>query len=71
MDEDFDIGIDRRIEPDSIEVLDCYQDNANSRGYGDKLAILSLRDDEFFIDIVNPLAQYVKLKERDYDPYYN
>ena len=24
MDEDFDIGIDRRIEPNSIGVLDCY-----------------------------------------------
>ena len=70
MDEDFDIGIDRRIEPDSIEVLDCYMDNANEIGYGDKLAICSIRGDELFIDTVNPLAAYAKLKKMENDKYY-
>ena len=58
MDEDFSIGIGRRIEPDSIQVLDCYQEGANKLGFGEKVAILSLRGDEFFIDTVCPQASY-------------
>ena len=54
MDDDYILSINRRIEPNSIHVLDAYQDNADERGYGDNLVILSLRDDEFIIDKVNP-----------------
>ena len=57
MDQDFCLSIQRRIEPECIVVLDCYQVN-DSGGYGDLMAIISLRDDEFFIDKVNPLAEY-------------
>ena len=71
MDEKFSIGINRRIEPDSICVLDCYQENPNKMGFGDKIAILSLRGDEFFIDTVNPQAAYAQLKGLDDDPYFH
>ena len=56
MDEDFVLSIPRRIEPNCITVLDSYQDNPNELGYKDHLAIMSLRDDEFYVDKVNPLA---------------
>ena len=62
MDQDFILKIDRMIEPNSINVLDCYQLNPNKEGYGDYMAILSQRDDEFFIDKINPLAKYHQLK---------
>ena len=62
MDQDFIINIERMIEPNSINVLDCYQLDANQEGYGNYMAILSQRDDEFFIDKVNPQAKYHQLK---------
>ena len=60
MDEDYILSVNRRIEPNCINVLDAYQDNPDKRGYGDNLSIISLRDDEFIIDKVNPQALYVK-----------
>jgi len=56
MDDEYILSINRRIEPNCIHILDSYQDHADERGYGSKLAILSLKDEEFIVDKVNPSA---------------
>ena len=54
MDEEFELDIVRRIEPGFIEVLDSYQEDEDENYFGTKLAIISLRGDQMFIDNVNP-----------------
>ena len=62
----FKINIKRQIEPNAIKVFDCFlsenifmKSDPNLRGIGSELKIVSTRDDEFFIDDVNPLANYL------------
>ena len=47
------IGIPRRIEPNSLKVLDFYMDDINDYGFPSNLQIISIRGDEFNIDRVD------------------
>ena len=68
----FKINIPRQIEPNSIKVFDCFlsgtvhlNSDPNLRGIGSMLKVVSTRDDEFFVDDVNPLANYLHM-DRNY-----
>ena len=55
----FKIQIPRKIEPNIITVFDVYAKDAidksvNEEQLGEALQVLSVRDEEFFVDNVNP-----------------
>lgn len=58
-DENYKISIKRRIEPYSINVFHAIQENENHEGLGDKMIIISMRDNEFNLDIVDPQTEKV------------
>jgi hypothetical protein len=51
---DFKISIPRSIEPGIITALDVFQEEINEEGFGEKMQILSLRDEEFYVDTIYP-----------------
>jgi hypothetical protein len=53
-DRSFKISIPRSIEPGIITALDVYQEEINDEGFGEKMQILSLRDEEFYVDTISP-----------------
>ena len=54
--EQFKIPIPRSIEPGVITVFDVHQDGGIDEE-GSEMQILSVRDDEFYVDVVCPQAQ--------------
>jgi len=56
-DEEYKISIIRRIEPNTIKIFHALQDEENHEGLGQQLTILLMRDNDFFIDRVNPEAK--------------
>lgn len=65
----FKISIPRSIEPGIITVFDVHievqedDNNQNDEGLGKRMQILSVRDEEFYVDNVNPQAALAKLQE--------
>lgn len=55
----FKICVPRKVEPGTLKVFDIWQADPETkvRGFGDKMHILSIRDEEFFFDVVYPLEQ--------------
>ena len=62
----FKIPIARSIEPGVITVFDVYQRGGIDEE-GCELQILSVRDDEFYVDVVHPQAQAAPARPQDPD----
>ena len=65
--EEFKIKINRQIEPGKLRVMDVGQMRLNEEGFGDKLAILNMRDENFYYDEVNPQAMLSNLDDTKSD----
>jgi hypothetical protein len=56
--DEFKIQIPRKIEPNIITCFDVFakEDDSNEERLGDTLQVLSVRDEEFYVDKCNPKA---------------
>ena len=50
----FRLTIPKRIEPDSLTLFDIVQNGVDLEGYGRRMAVVGMRDSEFFFDLLNP-----------------
>ena len=57
---DFKISITRKIEPNTLKVFDFLQEGHNEAGIGETMQIISIRDQEFFYDKLEPQKAYDK-----------
>ena len=61
----FKVSIPRSIEPGIINVFDVFQEDIDDEGYGSVMHVLSLRDEEFYVDNVNLQAVAYNKRMRD------
>jgi hypothetical protein len=59
---DFKISIRRKIEPNTLRVFDFLQELHHPNGIGEAMNIISMRDQEFFYDKIEPMKEYENIR---------